>query len=79
MTTRLQIYSTVTCPWCDKAKAWMKSEGIPYEEIDVTTDEVKQQELIALTHQRTVPVLVHRGEFVIGFDPAKIKALLSES
>lgn len=75
----LQIYSTVTCPWCDKAKAWMQSEGIAYEEIDVTSDEAKQQELMALTHQRTVPVLVRQGEYVIGFDPAKIKALLSDS
>ncbi|MCG3151477.1 MAG: Glutaredoxin 3 [bacterium] len=73
------IYSTVTCPWCDKAKEWMASEGIAYEEIDVTTDSEKQQELIALTQQRTVPVIARDGEFVVGFDPAKIRALASAS
>lgn len=72
----LLIYSTNTCPWCDKAKAWMQSEGIPYQEIDVTTDTERQQELFAMTNQKTVPVLVRDGRYVVGFDPARIKAEL---
>ncbi|MEO7994252.1 MAG: glutaredoxin family protein [bacterium] len=74
-TDPLRIYSTVTCPWCHKAKDWMKSEGIAYTEVDVSEDATLQAELVALTHQRTVPVFAKGAEFVIGFDPAKVKAL----
>ena len=32
------IYTTPTCPWCHKAKAWFRDKKIRYKEIDVTTD-----------------------------------------
>lgn len=71
----LKIYSTKTCPWCFKAKQFMDEEGIDYQEIDVTTDADGQRDLIALTNQRSVPVVVLGEKFVLGFDPDGIRQL----
>lgn len=72
----VQIYSTITCPWCVKAKEWLAQQGIPYEEIDVTTDADLQAELIALTNQRTVPVIRQGERYVVGFDIPRLQELL---
>ena len=34
--TKVQIYTTNWCPYCNAAKALLDDKGVPYEEIDVT-------------------------------------------
>lgn len=39
MTNRITIFSGPTCPPCNVAKNRLKAEKIPFEEVDLSTDE----------------------------------------
>lgn len=73
---KVRVYSTSTCPWCDKAKDYLKSLGVDYESINVQENREMAMEMVAKTHQRAVPV-VHIGEeYIVGFDRPRIDAAL---
>ena len=73
----IKIYSTSTCPWCKKAKAYLTEKGIEFESVDVSSDEKAQKEMIDRSGQMGVPVLDIDGKIVIGFDKEKIDELLN--
>ena len=66
------IYSTPTCHFCQQAKEFFAEKGIQYTNYDVATDAAKRAEMIGLTGQLGVPVIVIGGEVLIGFSRAKV-------
>ncbi len=65
---RVKIYSTGTCPICDKAKALLSKWGIPFEEVRVDLDRAALKEMLELTnHARTVPQITIDGQWIGGF------------
>lgn len=70
------IYSTPTCPWCHKAKAFFTEHNIAFIDYNVADDEVKAQEMVDKSGQMAVPVIDIDGEIVVGFDQQKIASLL---
>ncbi len=72
----IKIYSTPTCPYCNMAKQYFSSKDLSYESIDVSSDQEKTQEMVALSGQMGVPVIVIDGTVITGFDQAKIDSLL---
>ncbi len=74
--SEILVYSTPTCPYCDMAKDYLKNKGIEFIEIDVAADPTKAQEMIELSGQMGVPVIKIGNEIIIGFDKAKIDAVL---
>ncbi len=70
------VYSTPTCSWCQIAKDHLNSSGITFEDVDVSTDQQRAQEMVAKSGQMGVPVLDIDGEIVVGFDRARIDSLL---
>lgn len=73
----VKIYSTPTCPYCTMAKQYFSSKSIAYESIDVSADKTKADEMVKLSGQMGVPVIVIDGTVITGFDPSKIEAALS--
>ncbi|HHW18908.1 MAG TPA: glutaredoxin family protein [Firmicutes bacterium] len=73
------VYSTPTCPWCTRAKSYLKELGIPFEEKDVSVDIQAAREMVRISGQMGVPVLVIDGNVVVGFDKRRIDQLLSDS
>lgn len=73
----VKIYSTPTCPYCLRAKAYLSEKGISYEGIDVSTDKQGLEEMTRLSGQMGVPVVVVDAEVVIGFDKPKLDELLT--
>ncbi|MFH1063351.1 MAG: glutaredoxin family protein [Candidatus Omnitrophota bacterium] len=71
----IKIYSTPTCPYCTMAKQYISSKGLSYQNIDVSADQAKTQEMIKLSGQMGVPVIVINGTVITGFDKPKIDAL----
>jgi NADH-dependent peroxiredoxin subunit F len=65
---KLEIYSKDWCPYCAKAKALLRSEGISYEEFDVTHDKSREKEMINRSGRRTVPQLFLDGRPLGGYD-----------
>ncbi len=76
MDKKVRIYSTPTCPYCHKAKAYLDQKGITYEDIDVSVNSEKAEELVNLSGQMSVPVLDIDGEIIVGFDKEKIEKAL---
>ena len=76
--TTVKVYSTPTCPWCVKAKDFLKKKGIPYEDLDVSKDAKARNEMIEKSGQLGVPVLDVKGTIIVGFDPKSIEAYLDQ-
>jgi len=72
----VKIYSTPTCPYCVKAKAYFKEKGIIFQNVDVSSDESGLKEMIDLSGQMGVPVVVINGKVTVGFDKSSIDAQL---
>lgn len=62
------IYTTVTCPWCQRAKLLMDKHGIAFEEIDVSTDQQLQQEMMDRSKRMTVPQIFFGDDHVGGYE-----------
>lgn len=76
---RVKIYTTPTCPYCAMAKEFLKANGIPYEEIDVSTSEEAANEMIKKSGQMGVPVIEIDGQIIVGFDRAALRKALGLS
>lgn len=76
---KVKVFSTTTCPWCTKAKTYLKEHKIEYEDFDVAKDVDARNEMMQKSGQMGVPVLDIDGEIVIGFDQEKINQLLKIS
>lgn len=66
------IYTTPTCPWCKKTKAFFDENDVEYEEKDVADDQDAAKEMIEKSGQRGVPVTVITDDdeehVVVGFN-----------
>jgi glutaredoxin 3 len=72
----VKLYTTNTCPWCVKAKNFLRSENIEFQELNVQDDMQAREEMIKKSNQMGVPVLDINDNIIIGFDkPAILKAL----
>lgn len=76
MTKSVKVYSTPTCPWCIRAKQFLKENNIDFQNIDVSSDQQAVDDLMQKTGQMGVPVLDIEGEIIVGFDKEKIKIAL---
>ena len=76
MQKNIKVYSTPTCPFCIRAKQFLKDNNIAFEDIDVSTKPESAQEMVKRSGQMGVPVLDIDGEIIIGFDKEKIKEVL---
>ena len=73
----VKVYTTSTCPWCDKAKSYLKSKNVEFEELNVQDDMVAREEMIKKSKQMGVPVLDVNGTIIIGFDKPAIDIALN--
>lgn len=73
----ITIYSTPTCPWCMRAKAFLKEHNISFNDIDVSRDRAGAMEMIKKSGQMGVPVIDINGEIIVGFDKQRISQLLN--
>ncbi len=70
------VYSTDACPFCVKAKEFLKKNKVSFEEFNVAEDSEKLGEMVKKTGQTGVPVLDIEGKIIIGFDEPRIKQAL---
>jgi len=74
----VKVYSTNTCPWCVKAKNYLSSVGVAYEEFNVQEDMTARDEMISKSKQMGVPVLDIDGTVIVGFDKNAIDKALNK-
>ncbi len=76
MAKQVKIYSTPTCPYCVRAKQFLKDNNVIFEDVDVSSDAKAGEEIIAKSGQMGVPVLDIDGQIIVGFDKERIKQAL---
>ncbi len=75
---KVTIYSTPTCPYCRMAKDYLTKKKIEFEDIDVSQDQAKAEEMVKLSGQMGVPVIVANDKVIVGFDQNEIDKVLNE-
>ncbi|MEW6100777.1 MAG: glutaredoxin family protein [Candidatus Omnitrophota bacterium] len=76
MQKSVKIYSTPTCPYCIRAKQFLKDSGIPYEDVDVSANQEAAEMMVQKSGQMGVPVLEIDGDIIVGFDKERIRQAL---
>lgn len=74
--TNIKIYSTPTCPFCKRAKAFFKEHNIEYEDINVAENEKARDEMVEKSGQMSVPVIEVGNKIIVGFDEQELKKTL---
>ena len=65
----IEVYSSLWCPFCSRAKALLDRKGVAYREIDVDRDpNLRQQMMHRAGGRRTVPQIFIDGRHVGGSD-----------
>jgi len=60
------------------AKKYLTERGIQFTEYDVSRDRQAADEMVSLTGQMGVPVIVVDGQVIIGFDRQKLEQLIAK-
>jgi glutaredoxin len=77
---RVTIYTTPTCPYCNRAKEFFEDLKIEFVNHDVTKEEDALAEMRGLTDNgERVPVIDIGGEIIVGFDESLIEKVLGGS
>ncbi len=64
---RIDIYTTMLCPYCYRAKKLLAQHGADFTEIDVMVDQDRRREMIARAGgSRTVPQIFIDGRHIGG-------------
>jgi len=62
------MYGTAFCSYCGAARMLLKRKGVEFEEINVSMDSSKREEMERQSGRRTVPQIFIGGKPIGGFD-----------
>ena len=66
---QVELYTTMWCPYCARAKALLERKGVPYTEIDLMEEPNRRGEMVQRAGGRTtVPQIFIDGEHIGGSD-----------
>ena len=82
---KIEIYTTMWCGYCARAKSLLEKKGAAYEETDVMEDAAKRAEMRERSRRTTVPQIFINGQHIGGSDElaaleqaGKLDALLAQ-
>ncbi len=73
---RVILFSSGSCPWCSRAKSYLRQKGIRVKEVRVDKDPDAAKDVVRMTGQMGVPVLLIGTTKIVGFDKSRIDRLL---
>ncbi|HZE62753.1 MAG TPA: Uxx-star family glutaredoxin-like (seleno)protein [Pyrinomonadaceae bacterium] len=60
----LVIYTKPGCPYCEQARAYYDSKGIPFTDYDAQNDRARRKEMLRYSNgDPTVPCIVEDGKY----------------
>ena len=66
---KVEIYATMWCPYCARARALLERKGVAYTEIDLDAEPSRRTEMVRRSEGgRTVPQIFIDGEHIGGSD-----------
>jgi glutaredoxin-like YruB-family protein len=76
---KVVIYSTPTCVHCNRAKEYFKANKVEYDDRNVAFDLELRRDMIMLSDQKSVPVIVIDKKVIVGFDKERIEKALENA
>lgn len=78
--SKVIVYSTSWCAFCNTEKQWLDKLGVEYEAKDIEADKAAHDELMEKIggNFQGVPVTDIAGEVILGFDRPKLESALRE-
>lgn len=73
---KVVIYSKDPCPYCVRAKSFLKERNIAFDEIDLTSNPAEIDRIKNETGWKTVPIIMINGKLIGGY--TDLKALEDE-
>jgi len=67
-TPNITIYGSETCSYCTAARMLLKKKGLTYDDILVSRDAEKREEMIARSGNQSVPQIFIGDQSIGGFD-----------
>ena len=65
----VEMYMTMFCPYCSRARALLQQKGVGFVEIDIAEEPERRAEMIERAGgRRTVPQIFINGEHIGGCD-----------
>lgn len=75
---KVEIYSTENCHFCHLAKDYFKANNVEFADYNVGVDTAKRNEMLEISGQMGVPVIViDRKDVIIGFNQKALADLLN--
>jgi len=66
---KVEIYSTMFCPYCARARSLLQRKGVTFIEVDVDAEPARRDEMVKRAGGRyTVPQIFIDGEHIGGSD-----------
>ena len=66
---KIEVYSSIFCPYCARAKSLLERKGVDFETIDVMEQPARRDEMVQRAGGRTsVPQIFIYGEHIGGSD-----------
>ena len=66
--TAVRMYTTGWCGYCAAARKLLERKGVPFEVIDIGTDDNLRQEMSELSGRQTVPQIFIDSQPIGGYD-----------
>jgi glutaredoxin 3 len=73
---KVVVFTTPTCSYCTKAKSYLRSQKVPFKDVDITKSDSAAKDMKRMTGQMGVPVVMIGGRPIVGFDKPKIDRAL---
>jgi len=70
------VYTTPSCPWCNRVKSYLRQNRVRFREVDVARNQRAAEELVQRSGQTGVPQIDIDGHLIVGFDQTRIDDLL---
>lgn len=75
--TNVKFYSHPGCPWCNQLKKLLNDHGVAYQDFNIAINLKALRELMAKTDRIDVPFMDIDGDFILGFNPKRVKEKLN--
>ncbi len=77
MPKNITIYTTNTCSYCPMVKRYLKSKGLPYDEVNLEENPDQQAKVFEMSGALTVPVTIvtqqdDSQEVVVGYNLSRL-------
>ena len=71
------VYSTSTCPRCKRVKEFLNENKVSFENVDVSVNPDKVEELQKKSGQMSVPVIDVDGKIIVGANEKELREVLN--